>query len=780
MQSNRNILMWGVLAVVLLAAYSNHFENGFHFDDAHAVVANPAIRSLDNIGRFFVDVKTFSHDPAARSYRPLVTASLAIDYWLGGGLRPFWFHVSTFFWFAVLLALVYALYMQVLDRACPGPSNQWIAWFSVALYGLHPVSAETVNYIIQRGDLYVVLGIVGGIVLYAWKPGWRRYGLYLLPALGGMLSKPTGIVFPLFLFAWIVLTDEYERLAMLSALIRSIPAIVLSAGFLLLEKAITPPTFFSTRISSFDYWISQPYVTLRYFRSFFLPFYLNVDTDLRPLHSLASAPALAGILFCALLLTGAVLSARVRSWQPVSLGLWWFLIGLIPTAAYPLNEVENDHRMFLPFVGLSLAVVWSIVLLARRAGEPALRRCAFVGFGVLLAFAWGTHGRNEVWRTDETLWRDDIEKSPNNARGHDQLGAALFKMSELPEAREQFEGALRIDPKFVNSYVNLGKVFAKSPATLPEAVEEFEAAVRLEPKFADAYLNLGSALDRIPGHSQNAIHEFQTALRIDPDFAEAHYSLGVVLSRMPDRFADAVRELKAALSLDPDYSDAHRVLGMLLADSPDRLPEAIQELTAALHGASDPAMAHMDLGVALSRVPGRIPDAISEYKLALSINPNFPEARAALSRAVAATPEASPDHLPDLELAVRNNPNSGEAHYLLGVALSKTSAGLPEAITQYNAALAINPDYADAHTSLGIALVLTGRAEESIQHFRTVVKLQPDSAEAHKNLGLALSRVSGDLPEAISEFEASLRIKPDNAVQQSVNNLRSQAGRSSQ
>ena len=44
---NRKILILGIiLFAVLIAAYANHFNNGFHFDDSHAVVDNVHIRDL--------------------------------------------------------------------------------------------------------------------------------------------------------------------------------------------------------------------------------------------------------------------------------------------------------------------------------------------------------------------------------------------------------------------------------------------------------------------------------------------------------------------------------------------------------------------------------------------------------------------------------------------------------------------------------------------------------------------------------------------------------------
>src|SRR6476620_3287145 len=93
-----------LLAAILLAAYSNHFQNSFHFDDAHTIENNAAIRELRNIPRFFVDATTFSALPSNQSYRPIVTTLFAIDFKLGG-LHPFWFHLSIFGLFAALVFL---------------------------------------------------------------------------------------------------------------------------------------------------------------------------------------------------------------------------------------------------------------------------------------------------------------------------------------------------------------------------------------------------------------------------------------------------------------------------------------------------------------------------------------------------------------------------------------------------------------------------------------------------------------------------------------------------
>src|SRR6266568_347533 len=89
------ILACAALLLAVFAAYANHFQNGFHFDDTHTITGNVFLQDLRNVPRFFTDATTSSTMPDHAMFRPLVTTSLAIDYRLGNDYRPFYFHLST-------------------------------------------------------------------------------------------------------------------------------------------------------------------------------------------------------------------------------------------------------------------------------------------------------------------------------------------------------------------------------------------------------------------------------------------------------------------------------------------------------------------------------------------------------------------------------------------------------------------------------------------------------------------------------------------------------------
>jgi len=77
----------------------------------------------------------------------------------------------------------------------------------------------------------------------------------------------------------------------------------------------------------------------------------------------------------------------------------------------------------------------------------------------------------------------------------------------------------------------------------------------------------------------------------------------------------------------------------------------------------------------------------------------------------------------------------------------------------WNHALACKSDLAYVHNSLGSALFNAGKRPEAISHFEKSLQLDPDNPEAHVNLGVALA-VQKDHPAAIRHFERALQLNP--------------------
>ena len=344
---------------------------------------------------------------------------------------------------------------------------------------------------------------------------------------------------------------------------------------------------------------TQPWVWLHYLRLFFWPVGLNADTDLQPFWSWRDPRLLAGSI--GILILGWLIwrFSEVREKRPAVFGLTWFVVGLLPTSLVPLAEVANEHRVFLPYVGMCLAVtsLLSILLRSRR------RVLAFLAAIVVLGHVVGTWKRNEVWRTEESLWADVVKKSPANGRALMNYGLTQMSRGRLTVAKEYFERAQTVAPNYSYLEVNLGVVtsalgdpssaerhflraLALSPdasshyyfarflvkqGRSPEAIPHLIEAIRVSPASMDPrtlLMNLYVA----SGRRSEFIVLSQETLRVDPaapvsSFGEADYytvfRFGHDLVRKED-FVLAAVTFRRATELQPHASDAWNNLGWTL------------------------------------------------------------------------------------------------------------------------------------------------------------------------------------------------------------------------
>jgi len=310
-------------------------------------------------------------------------------------------------------------------------------------------------------------------------------------------------------------------------------------------KSMDPPTWTPGGTSAFHYIITQPFVLLHYFTTFFAPINLSADTDWKTLPSVFDVRFLVGMLFLAGLAAIGAVAARTERWRPVAFGILWFIVTLLPTSLIPLAEVMNDHRLFLPYVGLALSVCWTGHLLLAKASsrfgsqERCYRLVAVVLLATLAAYGYGTHVRNGVWRTEETLWRDVATKSPQNGRGLMNYGLALMNRGDYANAEKYFNEAMKFTPDYANLHVNMG-LLKNATGKAAEAEPYFRKAIQLNPGWPGGYYWYAHFLNKQKRYKE-AIPNAQKALQLAPAELEARKLL-MDIYRERGQFAE-LREL---------------------------------------------------------------------------------------------------------------------------------------------------------------------------------------------------------------------------------------------
>jgi tetratricopeptide (TPR) repeat protein len=577
-----------VLAIVafIVLAYSNHFNNGFQFDDAHTVVNNASIQDVRNIPQFFRDGTTFSSLPSNQSYRPLVSSFLAISYAFAGGLKPFWFHFLIFALFVLKVLLLGYILRRLLEELSPGRANTWIAAIAACWYGLHPANADTVNYIIACSDVISTAGIVASFACYFAFPGGRRYFVYVLPAALTVLAKPPAAIFPILFAAYRLLTPGIRTEGASRAkraiayLIEVIPGFLACGAALLFVQYMTPSHWTAGAGDSWRYLATQPYVALLYFQTFLWPSGLSADYDLAPFGTIGDPRFLTGLGF-ALLFTGCAIAASIyKRTRVIGFGLLWYVIGLLPTSLLPMAEVMNDHRTFLPYIGLIIAAAGIASLIIKE--RKSYRRSIAVGGGFAIAFflcgnAYATSQRNKVWRDNESLWLDVVTKSPANSRGLMNYGNVLMKKGDYADALGFFRRAQVIAPRYSTLFINIA--IAEGANGQPaHAEQDFRKALSLAPESPDAHTYYAAWLLK---HSRpaEALRLAARAVELAPadimarDLlleakakanrpATAEFYLNQSLEYYQvERFDDSIAACKMALSLRANYPEAWNNIG---------------------------------------------------------------------------------------------------------------------------------------------------------------------------------------------------------------------------
>jgi len=517
--ASARLLSAACAALLVVCAYANFFHNDFHFDDSHVIVENAAIHSLNQWTRFFTDPHTFSSQPSNATWRPLVTLSFALDYAVHQSLDPVAFHTTQ-----LLLLLATGALLVVVYRLLFGAEHEHLAFAAAAIFCVHTANSETMNFLSSRSELISAIGLLSAFIIFARWPEQRRRGWYLIPLAIGALAKAPVVIFAGLAFVWVLWMERRSRLDATKA---ALPSAIAGVLMLVLLNAMNAPEWIAGGGSRLAYLRTQPYVWLHYARLAIIPAGLSADTDLEPLPHWYDTNAVAGFLFIALLCVAIAKLSSKRDTAPIAFGLAWFAITLLPTSSiFPLAEVANEHRLFFPLIGFVPAAVWSFELAARRWPKSRVAAWALLAIAAV-ALAYGTHARNRVWATEETLWRDVTRKSPGNGRGWMNYGLTQMEAARYDNAKAAFDHAAELTPNYGTLEINRGIV----------------AAALRDPRSAESH--------------------FHRALELTSD-RNAHFYYARFLARS-GRTAEAMPHLDESARLAPSWTPPRRLTMELAA-----------------------------------------------------------------------------------------------------------------------------------------------------------------------------------------------------------------------
>jgi len=520
------------LCLLGLVAYSNSLFNSFHFDDFPSIVNNVSIRSLDHLHDLWHIEPT----------RFLTFFSFALSYHFDG-LHVLGYHVFNLILHIATTILIWIFIFLTLNRPIlstkiPLATAPWIAFFIAAIFLIHPLQTQALNYIYQRSILLAAFFYMASLVLFIkanliWEDksesinGKLYYGVSLFCAVLSLFSKENAISLPFILWvyqSYFFKKNKNSQWQQLIPFFLTLLIVPLSWGVLNLQSFIgihKTVENLAQGLTVREYALTQPLVILTYLKLLAFPLHQRVDYDYTAVTTFMNWPLLASLSLLILILAMAIILKD--KFRLLSFGIIWFFLTLMPESSFwPNKDLIFEHRLYLPLLGFSIFLVTGVFYSCQ---EKRILLSIRILILLVIGFACLTYQRNKIWKNELTLWDDAIHQSPKDSRAYLNRGAAYHKMGDLDHALEDYNmviGLGIIDPVTLS---NRGLIFEKK-GEFDLALANFNLAISINPNYAGTYINRG-ILYRLEGKYDLAIADFSKALEFLPVDAGLHQQRAV-------------------------------------------------------------------------------------------------------------------------------------------------------------------------------------------------------------------------------------------------------------
>lgn len=587
-----------VPAILALLTSINSVWNGFAFDDTQQILKNEFIKRFSDLPLLFTNsVWSFKTDSllvasADSYYRPMFMALFTLNYSIFGVTAWGWHLVNVLIHVAVTLMVFWMLYAAT-DR-------RWLAAIAAGLFAVHPAHAESVAWVSGITDPLMALFVLPAFTFYLkFKKSGRKFfmAMALVLFLPALLSKETAIVLPL-----VIACCELFYFRDAAPLRKRVVSAVILAGLFIVPAAI----YFLLRYIALGHQFMPPearfalslilktipLVIVKYLGLMLIPAGYSLQHYIAPVGSVWSWSFI-GPLALLIAVIAAVLLAKSRL---LGFAALWFILWLLPPLiglrSFEPEFFVQERYLYLPSIGICLALAMGIEWLAARRVFNLSGRRAAATVATLLLILWSFVyiKQNAVWDNTLTLLRHSVAINPSLTQAHIMLSTEYYFEDMRREAEAETRRALELDPSCLDALINLSQ-FAYNEHKMDAAVaylEQARDAVGEGPRkrgyMARIYHDLGLLYDE----------------QKKPDLAESYLRQSVEILPYP----------KSWFALGNFYFDKGRY------DEALEMYQLTQSVTSPKY-----ALLHLKLGRTYDRL-GQVERAREEYNKYLDLAPN--------------------------------------------------------------------------------------------------------------------------------------------------------------
>lgn len=502
-------MIW-FLAAVSFLLYANTLNHGFVLDDIAVIEQNSFVKKgFAGIPELLSTLYWQGYwDSNAGLYRPMSLVFFAMEWQLFPN-NPFIHHFFNVFYYVLSIVLLFKVLHYYLKKY-----SIWITFFIVLLFAVHPIHTEVVANIKSRDEIFCFLFFILSIYFLLIKEKKTFQVLGVVSFLFCLLSKEAGILFvPILLFLfWLKFkTDKSAFFAQI------IPIISVSALWLILHRYIILSSPFK-RIQ-YTYLDNSLFgcedlttkiatgftIFARYIVKSIYPYTMSYDYSFNqiPCVTVSSFSFVASLLLIGMVL-GLAYFFRSKN-SLISLGILFFLITIFiaTNIVVLIGTTMGDRLLYAPVLGIIIATVFLLFHLSKNTELKTFYNPSVYFLSVVVVlFSFKTLNRNKVWKSNTTLFTEDLTNSPNSARVNFNYATVFFNQlpsdvelqkQQLPFIIDSYKKALVIDPNDKGALTNLGVCYYKmkdyktSINYTKQALTLTKTDYSLQSNLADAY-----------------------------------------------------------------------------------------------------------------------------------------------------------------------------------------------------------------------------------------------------------------------------------------------------
>ncbi|CAM3976035.1 tetratricopeptide repeat protein [Flavobacterium cucumis] len=592
-------MVW-FLAIVSFLLYANTLNHGFVLDDIAVIEQNSFVKKgFAGISELFSTLYWQGYwDSNAGLYRPMSLVFFALEWQLIPN-NPFIHHFFNVFYYALSIVLLFKVLHHYLKAY-----SIWIPFFIALLFAAHPIHTEVVANIKSRDEIFCFLFFMLTIYFFLIKERKLYQVLGIVSFLCCLLSKEAGILFlPILLFlVWLKFKKDKSVF-----LIKIIPIISVSTFWLILHRYIilSSPfkriqyTYLDNSLLGCNDLIAKIAtgftILARYIVKSIYPYNMSYD------YSFNQIPCVTVSSFSfiiSLLLVGVVFFLmyffRKRN-SLVSFGIFFFLttIFLASNIVIFIGTTMGDRLLYTPVLGIIIALVFLVFHFSKNIRVISFSHPSryFLAVVVLL-FSFKTFKRNKDWKSNATLFTQDLLHSPNSARVNFNYATVFFNQ--------------------LSSDIELQK------QQLPFIIDSYKKALAIDPNEKGALTNLGVCYYKLKDYN-TSIYYTKKALAL----AKTDYSLQ---SNLADAYFrnnnldEAIANYKELIQNNYSQENTYNYYGVALFNKKE-YPEAITAFKEGIKRNASSVELWMNYGNSLA-ASGNLNEAITAFEKAYELNPN--------------------------------------------------------------------------------------------------------------------------------------------------------------